>query len=92
MEQHTVHHRGAAKIRANRRLGRPTLGPYSIKVRLSHLTPVMPRISAISAPSLAIPSPTRSDPRLRAGLMIDAPSLRQNRRLELPFSFEVLAA
>jgi len=36
--------------------------------------------------------PCLPDPWLRSGLIADAPSPGQNRRLELPFSFEVAAA
>src|SRR5665213_1923163 len=57
-----------------------------------HLAPVICRALAGGGQSSAIPSPTRSDPRLRSGLIADAPSPKRYRRLELPFSFEVAAA
>ena len=65
-------------IRARRR----ELGDRRICTVLSHR----------AVRSSAILSINHPDPRLRSGLIADAPSPRQNRRLELPFSFQVLAA
>ena len=42
-------------------------------------------------PGLSAHSPTPPEPWLRSGLIADAPGPRQNRRLELPFNFEVAA-